>query len=289
MPLVLAENEATESGITYEDRTGVSYQYPKMYQRIIRPGERFVYYRGRRKRGGGRAPQVYFGSGVIGETRADANAPGRFICDILDYYPFPTPVPFKKENEAYFETGAERRGYFQRGVRVISQDDFQCILSAVQDSTVSTTNADLVSKPPDEDLSRLSYASSETSRTVDEYAIRVAVEFLAHRYPTAKIKVQPHNNPGFDILVTTCEKQFYVEVKGTGRATPRFFATDGELRFSLSQAQFFRLLVVYAIDIDSGTHKTFWHEGAISTNTGFSLKPVQWICEFELKSDSHQE
>ena len=52
MPLVFAENEETESGITYEDRTGIAYQYPPMYQRMIRPGERFVYYKGRRTRGG---------------------------------------------------------------------------------------------------------------------------------------------------------------------------------------------------------------------------------------------
>lgn len=54
MPLVLAENERSESGIRYADRTGVSYQFPRIYRGLLRPGERFVYYRGRGKIGGGR-------------------------------------------------------------------------------------------------------------------------------------------------------------------------------------------------------------------------------------------
>ena len=44
MPLVFGESEATAAGITYEDRTGVSYQYPRNYRRIIKPGEQFVYF-----------------------------------------------------------------------------------------------------------------------------------------------------------------------------------------------------------------------------------------------------
>lgn len=62
MPLVLAENEATESGISCHDRTGVSYQFPKMYRRLIQPGERFVYYKGRKTLDGRRTPKVYFGT-----------------------------------------------------------------------------------------------------------------------------------------------------------------------------------------------------------------------------------
>ena len=130
MPLVFAENEETESGITYQDRTGISYQYPRAYRRMISPGERFVYYRGRRKRGGGRAPQVYFGIGVVGKVSAEQA--GRFVCEVLDYEPFSAPVPFKDSTGAYFETGANRPGYFQPGVRRISVSDFQRILEAAR-------------------------------------------------------------------------------------------------------------------------------------------------------------
>ena len=127
MPLVFAENEASESGITYDDRTGVSYQYPRMYRRLIQPGERFLYYRGRKKRGGGRAPQVYFGTGVVGAIKIDPHDSTRLCCDVLDYRAFATPVPFKDSSGGYLEDGGSRRGYFQRGVRKISDTEFQRI------------------------------------------------------------------------------------------------------------------------------------------------------------------
>ncbi|GAG30030.1 unnamed protein product, partial [marine sediment metagenome] len=115
MSLVLTENEATESGIAYDDRTGVSYQFPAQYRNMIQPGERFVYYRGRKKRGGGRMPQVYFGVGVVGHVRSDDRHPGRYTCDVLDYQPFAVPVPFRRQDGDYLESSA-KRGYFQRGV-----------------------------------------------------------------------------------------------------------------------------------------------------------------------------
>lgn len=83
MPLIFAENEESESGIRYEDRTGISYQFPAIYRKTIQPGERFIYYRGRKKRGGGRAPQVYFGVGVVGDVMSEDN--GRFACRVLGH------------------------------------------------------------------------------------------------------------------------------------------------------------------------------------------------------------
>jgi len=49
MPLILASNVATESGHSYADRTGISYEFPMVYRRQMQTGERFVYYRGRRR------------------------------------------------------------------------------------------------------------------------------------------------------------------------------------------------------------------------------------------------
>ena len=129
MPLVFAENEATESGITYDDRTGVSYQYPRMYRRLVQPGERFLYYRGRKRRGGGRAPQVYFGMGIVGSIQTDAHDTTRLRCDILQYRAFSNAVPFKDSSGRYLEDGGIRRGYFQRGVRRISESEFQRIIA----------------------------------------------------------------------------------------------------------------------------------------------------------------
>lgn len=127
MALVLAQNDVSESGIVYDDTTGVSYQFPKMYLGIVRPGSPFVYYRGR-KRKAGRQQQVYFGTGIIGTVKPDATAAGRMKCEILNFLPFEAPVPFKQGNSNYLEIGGTRRGYFQRGVRVISNEEYEAIL-----------------------------------------------------------------------------------------------------------------------------------------------------------------
>lgn len=275
MPLVLAENEATESGISYDDRTGVSYQYPRAYRRLIQAGERFVYYRGRKKLSGGRAPQVYFGTGVVGSTSEDARDPGRLVCEVLDYQPFTKPIPFKDSGGRYLENGGSRRRYFQRGVRRISDGEFQRVLSladgvepainvAAHLSATSTFNG--------------SYATPAFARLIDEFAMRAALADLRRRFPTADIKAQPRNNPGFDVLITDAAQLTFVEVKGTSRSLPHFFVTEGELQFSRRFAQQYRLLVVYRIDLAAETYALVSHEGAISAEQGFALKPIQWAC-----------
>jgi len=81
VPLVLTQNEATESGHEYADRFGEAYEYPVAYRNLIRTGEPFVYYRGRKKAGGGHQPQVYLGVGVVGNIRPSPT-PGRLICEV---------------------------------------------------------------------------------------------------------------------------------------------------------------------------------------------------------------
>ena len=128
MPLILASNDATESGISYDDRTGVSYEYPSRYRKIIVPGERFIYYRGRRRKDGGRQPQVYFGRGVIG-TIGPSSIPGRLVCQIVDFERFPRPVPFRGKN-GHLEPGGSRSGYYQPGVRPITDETYSEICGA---------------------------------------------------------------------------------------------------------------------------------------------------------------
>lgn len=277
MPLVFSENEETESGITYEDRTGVTYQYPTIYRRFIQPGERFVYYRGRRKRGGGRMLQVYFGAGVVGAIGPDSNHPGRMVCSVLDYWPFQTAVPFKQEAGGYFESGAERRGYFQRGVRVIAEEDFQHIMEAAGELERNSESHEAPLLKPEVAIGP-TYASPNKILEIESFSTEVAVKEIARRWTNARIEVQPRNNPGFDMLVGTRDELLYVEVKGTERCVPQFFITDGEIQFSLRQQSRFVLLVVYGINRVSGAYKILWHQGAVSEE-GFKLRPVQWACE----------
>lgn len=135
MPLVFAENELTESGIEYEDHTGISYEFPKMYRGLIQPGERFVYYRGRKRKGNARAPQVYFGTGVVGKTVKGSRNNGRLVCEIIDFKRFVAPVPFKRSKTDYLEIGGKRRGYFQRGVRRITESEYKDIVDSAANLT----------------------------------------------------------------------------------------------------------------------------------------------------------
>jgi hypothetical protein len=267
MPLVLAENENTESGIRYADHTGVSYQFPPMYRRLVLPGERFVYYRGRRSKTGTRIPQVYFGTGIIGSVVADPSDSSRLVCEVLDFQPFVEPVPFKLGKHGYLESGGSRKGYFQRGVRRITEAEFALIVArASSEPTLGFEREDI-------DATR-GYAGAETARLVDDFAMERALEQMKVRFPYQTIARMPRNNPGFDILVGAEPSHTYVEVKGTQRSAPLFFITEGERRFSLENGDRYLFLSVFQINLETRVHRTFWHQGPIEED--FVLKPVQW-------------
>jgi len=271
MPLIFAENEITESGVNYADRTGIQYQYPKrLYKNIIKPGERFIYYRGRRTFQSSRSPQVYFGTGVVGDVHDDPADRARLLCDIVDYQLFKEPVPFKFGDDDYLESGGKRKGYFQRGVRRISERNFQRVLTLAELPATQTE-----SHRRGTGQTGHFYADPETARLVDEYAIQAAQCYLAAEYPDGQIEVMARNNPGFDILVTQENRVHYVEVKGTQRSVPKFFMSDGELRFSKENSGNYQLLVFYQIDLEEKNHKTFSWVGMI-TNAEFHLAPTQW-------------
>ena len=130
MPLVLTQNEETESGHSYDDVLGVRYEFPRRYERLVVPGARFVYYRGRRRLDGGIGPQLYLGHGVVGRV-TDTRA-GRLKCAIEGFRRFDPPVPFKVEGD-YLEQRAAEYGpnaglYFRAGVREIDDATYRRIL-----------------------------------------------------------------------------------------------------------------------------------------------------------------
>ena len=186
MPLVLSENEDTESGIRYEDRTGVSYQFSKTYRRLVIEGEPFVYYRGRKRKGGGRQPQIYFGTGVIGAVRTDPNDPERLQCEIDDYKPFSTPVSFKRGKSDYLESSGTRRGYFQRGVRSIPEVEFAAILSV----------AGFPYRKPEADLGNIG-EEHLPARGTNIRSIARELNFRAHTYAIGELQITRAKLKGF--------------------------------------------------------------------------------------------
>jgi hypothetical protein len=128
---------------TYDDRTGISYEYPDgRYEAWITTGDRFVYH----------TPDVgYTGAGVIGEIRSGATA-RRLVCDILDHEPWDPAVPLKDADGEYFEADpgvwANGRVCWAQGVRRILEDRYDAILAAGSAAVPAAPTPALGGDPP---------------------------------------------------------------------------------------------------------------------------------------------
>jgi hypothetical protein len=271
VPLVLTQNESTESGHSYADELGVEYEYPTRYRNRIRTGEPFTYYRGRRRADGSLQPQAYLGAGVIGEIRP-SSTPRRLICAIEDFVAFNTPLPFKADGDYLEPLGkvpASDAGlYFREGVRTISDDTFTRILAAAD------------AKDPTAGLRRqeagVPWASPEVARLVDEIAMELAVDLVKNIHPHGQVRRMPHNNPGYDIRMDAADQPTrYVEVKGTTRALPHFFMSEGERLFSHDHADSYSLIIVCAVDVAERTGTLVVREGAVGGDD-LQLRTVTW-------------
>lgn len=273
---MLTANDATVSGHSYDDRTGVSYEFPAAYRRLVVPGEQFVYYKGRTAASGARQPQVYFGTGVVGAVH-DAGG-GRLRCEILDYLPFESDLPFRKPDGTYYEPAPEQSGYYWvRGVRQISDEVYGAIARAARPQ--QTAGADHEKAAGNAVHGR----DPELQRRVEEYAVGVAAARMVERFPRHQVREQARNNPGFDLLVG--DDEHYCEVKGTQQPFPAFFMSEGERAFGEAHSSRYTMVVVYDIDLDQCTHRIAEHRGA-PTAEAVALKPAQWSGRLTLGSDS---
>ncbi len=142
MPLVLVQNEVTIGGKYdhWEDNEGVEYHFPNKYINKVREGELFVYYRGARRLNNRRGIPEYFGFGRIGRISPDpqtdftkARKDLRWYCEILDYIPFSTPVPFKIAGVP-FEKISDNS--WRDGVRDLSEEVFHAVLEKASIPTI---------------------------------------------------------------------------------------------------------------------------------------------------------
>lgn len=278
---MLTQNEVTESGHDYADQLGVEYEYPAaLYRNVVRSGEPFVYYRGRKRAGGGTQPQVYLGTGVVGQVRP-STSPGRLVCAIDDFELFAVPVPFKLDG-AYLEpigkVPTSKAGlYFRKGVREIEEATLERILTAAAATDPTAGRRRRISSMP--------YASPETAQLVDEVAVELARARLAEMHGYTAVRVMPHNNPGYDLRVDhTDGHAHYVEVKGTTRPFPHFFMSEGERRFSVANGSRYTLLIAYAIDIARRKGTCVTREGGLPADMD-ELRPTQWEGTFGVESD----
>ena len=266
--LVLVSNRTTASGHKYADVEGVQYEYPTRYQTKIQTGRRFVYYRS----GDGTDSPFYFGVGIIGEINPSPEA-GRHICDILDYRPFEHALPFKDDLGGYREPDGSRKGYYQPGVRTVSDAVFDQIVAAAATAVPPPGTTPSPRMQPARPARQ--YASPEHARRVEALSVRLVATALTGRYPGADVREMPHSNPGYDFEVGPAEAvERFVEVKGTVARYVDFFVSEGERAFSVDQTDRYSLAVVHSIDLERETGVIVWFDREIDDR--FELKPTQW-------------
>lgn len=174
---------------------------------------------------------------------------------------------------------AEPQGglYWREGVKRISEEVFQRILG----DAGGGLSAALPGQDPYATVmdSSAQYPSLALREAVDRYAVEAAHVVVQGLWPGSLVRIQPHNNPGYDMLVGTSEfPERHIEVKGTTLPFPRFFLSEGERQFAQAMARTYTLLVIHSIDLQALTHQVFRWDGAIS-DEGFALAPRQWACE----------
>lgn len=264
MPIVLYTGEGpSRSGYTYDDRTGVSYEFPDRYLSMIQPGERFIYHR----------PGHYSGAGLIGPVAPSENA-SNSVCEILDYHPFDVDVPLRGPDDHYYEADPEagRFGVFwSQGVRRVSERAYERMIAAGWPGGA-----------PDLDGGKATggghgYADATTALAVERYAVEVVLELLRTEHPGIEVVEQARNNPGFDVRVGPADDPLaYIEVKGTQAGEPVFWLTEGERKFSLANADRYELFVIAGIDLETaGAHLLHRRTGAVEGD-GVTLEPSQW-------------
>lgn len=278
MPLVFASNEASASERHYDDRTGVSYEYPRQYQRRINEGELFVYYKGRRKAGGGFQQPVYFGAGIVGAITPAPGDAGRLRCAILDYEPFAVPVPFRAEDGSSLERGGVHKWHWQQGVRKLSDQEFMDILERAQTGKSAaadrSASADLPAGKPD-----AASRSASISEGLNAIALRAAARMLEQRFSDCAIARMPHNNFGYDLRVDRDGHTVrFVNVKGVRARRPRFSMSEGERQFADANGDRYTLFVAYDIDAATGVHQVWAQDGPVG-DSAISFAANHWTCE----------
>ena len=135
MPVVIAENDTSQ----WEDETGAVYHFPKRYKALLKEGTEVIYYKGRIRDKAfadtrlSSAPH-YFGTARIGKMYADTkSSKGDLYTLIDDFAPFEKAVLAKIDGHYLEQIPSNRtNNYWRDGVRLISQSDYDAILSHAQ-------------------------------------------------------------------------------------------------------------------------------------------------------------
>lgn len=259
MPLILVQNEIT-AGNKYdhwEDDEGVQYHFPNQYINKVKEGESFIYYRGSRRANNNRAVPEYFGCGKIGKVWLDPNSDIKaprytwhWYCEILDYFPFMMPIPFKRNGLPYEKIASN---LWSVAVRNISVETYNDIL---REASIITSNEEIIIKPNSpllpsldevkpvilderhnlltpynkvdittETISGLTNQYSKHSKLFGDRAEEIVYQVLIkERTYNLRWVAKENEKPGWDIEYRNNDERISVEVKGT--SGKRFLSVD---------------------------------------------------------------
>jgi hypothetical protein len=261
MPLVFAQNEKSAAGVVYADKLGVSYEYPARYRSLIREGERFVYYRGKRREDDSTQVPHYFGTGFIGKITQSG---GLNRCAIVDFQPFDPIVPFKiggryLEQEANTKISKEVGLHYRQGVRKIDQEAFEAICKQGLKSAPKKRD-----EPKLKRLKRTDQTKALSSSELEKLTLQLALTECRKRWPNAKSFLAVTGSP-FSIAVhVPKDETHYISVKATGEPEPYIRLTAEEVQYSKSHATTYSLWVYYEADVQAGTARLASRDGPIT-------------------------
>ena len=119
------------------------------------------------------------------------------------------------------------------------------------------------------------FPDPKTASLVDAAAIPVAVRLTSERFPESDVSVQPHSNPGYDLLVKRGGRILrFVEVKASVRADGAFFMSEYQRCFSKEHPSKYSLLLLSQFDPDSGRCSFSWFDGDICDQ--LNLSPIRY-------------
>jgi len=265
MPLVFTQNEVSLSEIDYADDLGKSYEYPSRYRKLIQVGERFVYYRGRRRADGSSQTPSYLGIGTVGEIREVGD---RLRCTVEHYQPFKNPVPFKLGG-VYREPEANERSavgfYFQVGVRPIDEASYDAIVVAgLGQPTAKRAVTAATHKTPRPTKKAVPSIKPIAQDDAQALALALATAEAKSQWPSAKIFRAPAGQYFSLIVRHPSGETHHVAVKSSTEAEPRVRLSKGEIAYANTHASTYSLWVFYDVNLDAGTGKLIRRKGRIT-------------------------
>ncbi|MFC3802788.1 DUF3883 domain-containing protein [Cohnella sp. GCM10012308] len=126
---IIVENDESQ----WDDRTGVSYHFPRKYRSLLTTGTSVIYYKGSQRKSRfskqrmSRDPH-YFGLAKIGVVTQDTLNSAHYYAEITDYIPFTTAVHIRNNLGNYYEVPT-KDNFWRDGVRASSKDVFANILN----------------------------------------------------------------------------------------------------------------------------------------------------------------